>query len=398
MATGHFRSYMEHYFAPHPSRQVKELFASTAILNFATGTVMLFEPIYLRTIGFSVVQILLFYAALYVVYFFLLPLGGKICRRHGYEHTILFSSPFLIVWYLSFFAIPYHPAFIGVAILSLAIQKILYWPGYHANFATWSVKAEEGREVSNMAALAGLAAVLAPAFGGFLIVTAGYKALFIVVSVLILLSNVPLLKTPELYMPQPFAYAPAMRRLFAKANRSRLAAYMGFGEELLALVAWPLFLALMVPDAARLGAIVSFAMLANIAATLYVGRVSDDGGKTAVLRSGTVYTAASWLVRAFVTGGFGVFLIDSFYRIAKNMVNVPLLTMVYDDAKDGEVMDGVVLFEMALSLGKILAAILAAGALWLWPDAWIAVFAIGAGFTLLFAALRGREDVSRKTT
>ncbi|HTK04015.1 MAG TPA: MFS transporter [Candidatus Eisenbacteria bacterium] len=391
MPSGHLRGYIEHYFAPHPSRQMKELFLSTALLNFATGAVMLFEPIYLHSIGFSAVQVLLFYAALYVVYFLLLPLGGKICRRHGYEHTILFSSPFLIIWYLSFFAIPTHPAFVAVAILSLAIQKILYWPGYHANFATWSTGNEGGREVSNMAAIAGLAATFAPAFGGLLIRAAGYKALFIGVSVVILLSNVPLLKTPELYMPQPFPYVPAVKRVFKKENRRKLIGFMGFGEELIALVAWPLFLAIMVPDAALLGAIISFAMLANVAATLYVGRVSDDGNKMAVLRSGTLYTAASWLVRIFVTGGFGAFLIDSFYRISKNMVNVPLLSSLYDGAKRGQVMDDVVLFEMALSLGKILAAVIAAAFLWLWHDSWWAVFGMAACFSLLFAALKDPE-------
>ncbi|HTM69023.1 MAG TPA: MFS transporter [Candidatus Binatia bacterium] len=388
MPSGHLRNVIEHYFAPHPSQQMKELFLSSALLNFATGAVMLFEPIYLHSVGLSIVQVLLFYAALYVVYFLLLPLGGKICRRHGYEHTILFSSPFLIVWYLAFFAIPMHPAFIAVAILSLAIQKILYWPGYHANFATWSDGKEGGREVSTMAAVAGLAATFAPAFGGLLIRAAGYQALFIGVSVLILLSNVPLLRTPELYMPQPFAYVPAMRRIARKENRRKVIGFMGFGEELLALVAWPLFLAIMVPDAALLGAIISFAMLANVAATLYVGRVSDDGDKTAVLRSGTLYTSASWLVRILVSGGFGAFLIDSFYRISKNMVNVPLLAGLYDGAKRGEVMDDVVLFEMSLSLGKIAAALLAALLLWLWHDSWWAVFVLGACFTLLFSALK----------
>ena len=392
MPSGHLRGYIEHYFAPHPTKEMKELFLSTAILNFATGAVMLFEPIYLRSIGFSVVQVLLFYAALYVVYFLLLPLGGKICRRHGYEHTILFSSPFLIAWYLSFFAIPMHPGFVVLAVLSLAIQKILYWPGYHANFATWSGGGGGGgREVSTMAAVAGLAATFAPAFGGLLIRAAGYKALFIGVSVLILLSNIPLLRTPELYMPQPFPYAPAMRRIADRRNRRKVLGFMGFGEELLALVAWPLFLAIMVPDSALLGAIISFAMLANVAATLYVGRVSDDGNRTAVLRSGTLYTAASWVVRILVSGGFGAFLIDSFYRISKNMVNVPLLATLYQGAKQGQVMDDVVLFEMSLSLGKIAAALLAALLLTLWHDSWWAVFVLGACFALLFSALREPE-------
>lgn len=391
MPSGHLRGYIEHYFAPHPSKQMRELFLSSAILNFATGAVMLFEPIYLHSVGLSVPQVLLFYAALYVVYFLLLPLGGRICRRHGYEHTILFSSPFLIVWYLAFFAIPTHPAFIAVAIVALAIQKILYWPGYHANFATWSDGVEGGREVSTMAAVAGLAATFAPAFGGLLIRAAGYKALFLGVSVLILLSNVPLLRTPELYMPQPFPYGQAMRRVARKENRRKVLGFMGFGEELLALVVWPLFLAIMVPDAALLGAIISFAMLANVAATLYVGRVSDDGNRTAVLRSGTLYTAAAWLVRILVSGGFGAFLIDSFYRISKNMVNVPLLATMYQGAKEGQVMDDVVLFEMSLSLGKVAAALIAAALLWAWHDSWWAVFVLGACFTLLFSTLREPE-------
>lgn len=397
MATGHLRSYVEHYFAPHPSRQLKELLASRAILDFATGAVMIFEPIYLFSNGFTVPQILLFYAALYAVYFVLLPLGGKICRRHGYEHTILFSSPFLIVWFIALFLIPRHPAFIPVAILALAIQKILYWPGYHANFATWSDEKAEGREISTMSAIGGLAAIAAPAVGGLVVATLGYKALFAGVAVLILLSNIPLLRTPELYMPQPFPYAPAMRRLFAKANRRPLLAFIGFGEELIALTLWPIYLALMVPGAAAVGAVTSFAMLANVLATLYVGRVSDDGDRVAVLRSGSLYTAASWLVRIFAVGGFGAFLVDAFYRVSKNMVNVPLLATLYGDAKNGQVMDAIVFFEMALSLGKIAAALLGAAAFTLIPGTWAPIFVIAAVFTLFFAAVRRDEKPSYGT-
>ncbi len=391
MPSGHFRSYIEHYFAPHPSRQVRELFMSRAMLDFATGSVMLFEPIYLHAVGFSIPQVLLFYGVLYVLYFLLLPLGGKICRRHGYEHTILFSSPFLIIYYLSFFAIPQSRIFIPVAIVALALQKILYWPGYHANFATWSDKVEQGREVSTMAVLAGLAATLAPAFGGVVIATWGFRAMFVIASVLILLSNVPLLRTPELYMPQAFSYAAAMRRIAAPEQRRKLVAFMGFGEELFALVAWPIFIAMVIPDYGSLGAVVSVAMLANVAATLYVGRVADDGGKGPVLRSGVLYTAASWAARVLVTGGFGVFLMDSFYRVAKNMVNVPLLALLYDDARGGQVMDEVVFFEMALSLGKIAAAFAGAAIFAFLPMPWTIVFFLAAGFTALFAVMPARS-------
>lgn len=393
MPTGHLRSYVEHYFAPHPSQQVRELFMSRAILDFATGSVMIFEPIYLWSLGYSMSWILLFYGAVYVLYFFALPIGGMICRRHGFERTILLSSPFLIVWYLAFFAIPLHPAFAPLAIVSLVIQKILYWPGYHANFATWSEKKEGGREVSNMAVFGGMAAILAPAFGGFLISVGGFRALFIAASVLILASNVPLLRTPELFMPQRFSYAGAFRRLARPEHRRSLFAFIGFGEELIALVAWPLFIAAAVSGYAVIGLVVSLAMFVNVLATLYIGRISDDGAKVPVLRSGVIYTTASWLVRPLVAGSLGVFLIDSFYRVSKNMVNVPLVALLYGGAKSGNtVMEDVVFFEMALSIGKALAAGGAAVLLLAWPGSWTPVFLLAAAFTVLYAFFRERRE------
>ena len=384
---GHIRHYIEHYFAPHPSQEVKELFVASGMLSFATGSVSLFEPIYLHSIGFSVPQILLFNAALYVLYFFLLPLGGRICRRHGYEHTMLFSSPFLVLWYISLYAIPWNNAFIGIALLSLVMQKILYWPGYHANFATWSSKQERGREVSNMAAVVGLASILAPTFGGFIVVFFGFKVLLLIVAALILLSNVPLLRTPELYVPQEFKYFSALIRPFKKSARRRTLAFLGFGEELITLVVWPIFMITIIANFASLGMIVSLAMFINVLVILYVGRMSDEGERSGVLRSGVLYSVASWVLRPIVSGAPGVFLMDTFYRISKNMLNVPLLSTIYDDAREGVVMETVIHFEMALALGKIIAATSAAMILWKFPNAWPTVFVLAGAFTALYALM-----------
>ena len=392
MPTGHFRHYLEHYLAPHPSQEVRELFISTAILDFATSAVMIFEPIYLYTLKFTLEQILLFYIAIYVFYFLLLPIGGRICRSHGYEHTILFSSPFLILYYVSFFAISYSHFFIIAAVAALVIQKILYWPSYHSNFATWSDQAEGGREVSNMSALAAFASALAPVVGGLIIAVAGFRTLFAAVAVLILASNIPMLRTPEFFVPKPFSYGAALKRLGKKENRRSFLACLGFGEELIALVLWPIFIALIIPNLFSLGAIISLSMLANVLVTLYVGSLCDDGGKLPVLRSGAVYTAGSWLARLLVGGGLGIFLIDSFYRVAKNMIGVPLTALFYDDARRGAATETVVFFEMSLALGKILAAVLAIVIFRLFPGFWGGIFILAGIFTVFYAAMRDGSE------
>jgi MFS family permease len=391
----YLRRFLQRYLALGAAKEVREIYFSRAILDFAVAAVAIFEPIYLYQVGFSIPQILLFFGAVYLVYIFLLPLGACICRRHGYEHTMLFSSPFLVLYYLSFLAIPQHPAWMVAAVLALAIQKVLYWPSFHADFATYSKLSEEGREVSNMGAVTVGVGVVAPALGGLLAATFGFSALFVVVSLLILASNIPMLRTPEAYEPRRFSYFDAWRRLFARRNRRRLWTLAGFGGEFVAMFAWPLYIVIAVPSVVTVGVIIAAANLVNTVVLLYVGRVVDEDGigKPTVVRRGAVYMTLAWLVRPFMVGSLGIFLIDAFYRFANSTMAVPLVAQIYEEAKlssDG-VMEEIVFMEMGLGLAKASAAALFAALLWLWPGAWTAVFVLTAAFTALFATIRDRR-------
>lgn len=363
------------------------MFISSAILEVAVGMVSLFVPIYLYTIGFGLVRIALYYAAIYALCLLLLPFGGMICRRHGYEHSILYSSPFLIIYFLALFAIPYHPFFAVVSIVAIAIRHVLYWPGYHANFATWSGDGERGKEVSNHTAINAVMAALAPAIGGLIVNFFGFAPMFILVVVLVFLSNVPLFRSPEHFEPREFSYGKAFRSLVDKANRPTFLAFLGFGEDLVFLVFWPLFIAFVIKDAFSIGAIVSLSMLANILVTLYVGKWSDDGKSTSLLKNGAIFAAGSWVVRPLIATGLGIFFVDSFYRIARNMVGVPLIKLSYERARQVGVMNTVVFFEMALALGKLLAALIAAAAFAWLPMPWLFVFVLAGAMTLLYPAL-----------
>jgi phosphate/sulfate permease len=128
-----------------------------------------------------------------------------------------------------------------------------------------------------------------------------------------------------------------------------------------------------------------------------VGRLSDEGNRAAVLRTGTVYTAASWFVRPIVTGGFGAFLTDLFYRVAKNTMSVPQVSMIYDDARKNHVMRTVVFFEMALSLGKVAAAVLAVAAFTYLKSPWTAVFIMAGLFASLFALQNEPKDTANSS-
>ena len=351
-------SYISSFFARHLRREVKELYFSVAILDLAINMVALFEPIYLwQKADFSLVHILLFYLGVYGVYFFILPLGAKIARGYGFEHSILYSSPFLILYYLALFAIPFSPWFIGAAIIAFAIQKTLYWPGYHADFAVYSNDGDRGREISNLAMVMSFTAVAGPFIGGILVHFFGFPVLFMIAAAAILASNVPLLSTKEIFgQAKNFSYFGAYRRLANRENSRKFFAYLGYGEELIFMVVWPVFIFTIVKNNLSVGSLVAGATLLMMAILLYVGKLTDNGNKRSVLRGGVIVSVVSWIMRIFMATPFGVFAAETITRIGRTTVQVPLTTLTYDRARKGSVMETVIQFEMSLIAGKILTA------------------------------------------
>lgn len=123
-----------HYFHRHLQKQLQELYATVAIMDFALAAVIVFEPIYLWQKGYGVVSIMTYYLVVYGLYFFLAPLGGSIVARFGPARSISMSTVFLAAYYGALLLIAVHPMWFWIAPVLFAVQKMLYWPAYHVDF------------------------------------------------------------------------------------------------------------------------------------------------------------------------------------------------------------------------------------------------------------------------
>ncbi len=390
IVNGSFLKTVKAFFATRISRQVRELFLSVMIVNFGVAMVAIFEPIYLYTIGFSINGILYFYLGVYGVYFFTLPLGAKFARKFGYEKGILLGAPFLALYYITLFLIPRSDIFIPVSIIMFVAQKTFYWPGYHADFARFGRNEQRGREISNLAIISSFMYVLGPLIGGVIINFWGFKALFSVATVLFLVSNIPLLSTPEKFKPVSFSYKDSFKRLFWKENRRNFFGFLGFGEELLAMVIWPVFIFVIIGSFVEIGSLVASATFVTATVVLFVGKMVD--GKTeerrSILKVGSIFSSGAWLLRLLVRGALGVFLVDTLSRITKNVIIIPMMAMTYDRASETSVMKTIIFFEQALVVGKILSIILALAILVFYPGSFGAIFILGALMTLLYSLIK----------
>ncbi|MEK7546156.1 MAG: MFS transporter [Patescibacteria group bacterium] len=382
-----FRDVFERFLATHASRQVKGLMSATAVLDFAVSSIALFEPIYLYALGWSLASICAFYLAIYALTFFLLPFGARYVGRLGFQHAMLFSSPFLIVYFLALYAIPRHPAFIGLAVVAFAVQKILYWPAFHAEMARFGRDGERGREVSNMASLASFATILGPTFGGVLIGLYGFPVAFIAASLLILASNIPLISIPEERSKDGFAYLPALKRVFSKERRADLAAMSGFGEEFVVQAIWPIFLFVTLKGFAATGVVVSVSILLTTLTMLFIGRITDLQSRHAVMRTGAIFTSFSWALRPFLIGPLGVLAGDFFYRASRSLLGIPMMAVLYERVSKGPFFERLISLEMSIMLGKALMMAVGVVVAMIWPDAFLPFFVLAAIFSLLYAKL-----------
>ncbi len=375
-------------FLPYKmKRQVKELFASTILVNLALSMVMIFEPIYLYKIGYSLQKIMLFYLITYLIYFLIMPLGGKFARKKGYELGMLLGTILFSLFYIGLFFIEQYPFLFYLVPFILALQKTFYWPAYHADFARFSDDSEEGREIGGLTMAVSLVYIIGPALAGFIILQWGFGALFTFATIIFLASNIPTLITKEEFAIKDFSYKDAYLRLISKKNRKSFIAYLGFGEELIVLVVWPVFISIIITDIFDLGLIITLATLITSIITLYIGRITDSRNKKSILSLGASFYSLAWFIRIFIINQLGVFFVDTLSRLSKNVIAVPLTAITYERAKSRSIMKTVLFFEMSLVVGKLIALLLIYTSLFFITDeifAFKLTFILAGGMSLLY--------------
>src|SRR6187455_384808 len=104
-----------HYFSHQVNREVKEVYWQTLLSNLALSLVFIFEPIYLYTLGYSLIRIMWFYVVVYGAYVILIGFGAKITSRIGYKHSILISNFIYVAYWITLYSIRFNPKLFFVA-------------------------------------------------------------------------------------------------------------------------------------------------------------------------------------------------------------------------------------------------------------------------------------------
>jgi hypothetical protein len=178
-----------------------------------------------------------------------------------------------------------------------AVASTLYWPAYHAYFASIGDAEHRGHQVGAREAVATVIGIVAPLIGAWLIITAGPFWMFGAVATVEALSVLPLLAAPNVMPPRE---APGAWR----AAREGAALFLldGWRQACVYLV-WQV--ALFVSLGSSIGAFggaMAFAALVQAMLTALFGRHIDRGGGRRTALLACVATMALSITQAAVFG------------------------------------------------------------------------------------------------
>lgn len=386
---------MFHYFSKTPGREIEEVYGHSVLNSLALNLVFIFEPIYLYTLGYSLVQIMWFYVYVYAAYLLIISFGAKFASRFGYKHSIFVSNVFYIAYWVLLFSISNNPALFYIAPVFFALQKSFFWPAFDADTALGSAKAQRGRETSVLFSLMQIGVFVGPLLGGFVSEQFGFLVLFITASILMLFSAYPLFLSPDIYSKHEFTLK-ALWQVFRKYPRNFFA-YWGYAEDLMLMSLWPIYMFMIIPDYFNLGLVSTIAAVIGTMLMLYIGRLADHGKKHDLLLNSSIFYGSTWIFRWLAVDLPGVLTFDALTKAGKDFLNVPLVSLTYERAAERDSASSAdghdfaiaysVMYEMGVITTKILTA-LAAILILTYTGNIFLVFALAGVMTMLYGLLK----------
>lgn len=342
------------YFSHRVNREVKEIYWETLLANFALALVFIFEPIYLYSISHSFTHVLWFYVQVYAWYAVLICFGANFASKVGYKHSILVSNIFYIGYWISLYFIQAHAALFFIVPIFFALQKSFFWPAYDADISLFDNKKQIGRETAALMSDQQVAFIIAPLIGGFISSQFGFLPLFVSASILIMLSTIPLFRSPDIFDKHEFQFKNLWQVL--KTHKANFFGYWGFAEDMMTMSLWPILIYLVVDELSGVGILSAIAMLLSSMLMLYIGKRTDGGNKHHMIEVGSIFYGLTWILRFLAQTTPLVLLFDVLTKTFKGVVGVPVAALTFELA-GGKGPDHAIAFavfyEFSLAAGKV---------------------------------------------
>lgn len=339
-----------HYYHLSRLSELKRIYWAHTVKLLASQMTLLFIPIYLYRIHYSLSSIL-FYFLLFSLFWFiiqhpLLRLANRIGGNRSMAlslflqaiHTLMLASLVVIHWPLWFLA------------LIWSIYVALYWPNFRICFTKGLLHKKVGLAVGASAALTTLAYGIAPAVGGAIGTYFGIGVLYVIGALLFVVAALPLLSGQEVMKSEPFNlkeldWRSVKRDLIANAAETLDDSVLG--------TLWPLFIFFLIPSYVGVGVLSSVSVIAGISIALYVGKRQELKG-SAYLKRGSIAVSLANTARLISQSAGQIAGVNFINGLGHALVATPFNSRYYTNAENAPLLPYIYAMMLASAVGNFI--------------------------------------------
>ena len=371
------------------SKDLLYLYSGKLFLDFGANVFGLFLPIFLYQYYYNINIVILYYFLGSLLYFLSLPLGAKLMGEINIKNSIIISTFFRLIFFLTFYKFLDNPhLYFILSLLALTLMRNTFWLPFHTELALLTDKKKRGRQFGIIFSLAAILGTFAPIIAGFILEKWSFAVLAIISLLLSLFSLLFFTKLPENKEEYSWSFKETFKYFFHPFNRRMIIAYMSDGViGIIQILFWPLFIFMILDEQYRaVGLLTGAIVLVGVVLRLFIGNLLDRLNKIKLIKVGIVLNSTAWLLKVGVVSALQIFLASIYHVLALIVLRTSLDTLVYEKTADrGHYIDEyTVIKEMAIHFGKIIALILIAFLLLFFP---LQVSFIIASMAVLFISL-----------
>ena len=330
---------------------LSELYFSVILKSLALSLVGIFIPVYMyKELDFGIDKIIYFFLLWAILFAILTPFVAKLDSRFGLKHVIVASVPFDIIFLGFLVLLKNHDISYVYPAIAYALSGSLFWTGFNIEFAKVSDKINRGRELGSLYSLLILSGIVGPFVGGLILTYLGFTFLFYVFSILLVVSVVPLLMTPDDHEETRFYF----KHIFQKKYLKDTLIFTGLGARIMAVTLfWPLFIYSVLKGYIGIGILVTGSSLLIALFSLYVGKLADTKERKNILKFGALIHSLFWAIRWMASSFYQIFIVELVSGLSFVLADIPFSSMFYDKMAKRNKAEYVTFREIGFSLGKI---------------------------------------------
>ncbi len=328
-----------------------ELYVSVWLKSLAESFITVFVPIYLLTLWFDLKTVILYYMIYFISVAVFMFLWMKLNSRIWIKKTMIIG---IICFILYFFFLHYWWGLASYYVAATVwwVATALYYAAFHVELSKFTDKNEEAAEFSILKIITIMASVIWPLLWAIFITKISFDFLFLLVSILLLISVFPLFLTKVVKIKK---ISFSLKKILKSDTIEKWIVYGIDGIlGVVSWIFWPMFIYLTLKDVFSLGAIVSLTSLIMVVFLFIIWRLTDKHKKK-ILKIWIWTHSISWILRLFFLSPIWIFLNNLYSSLTHLMIELPFSKIIYEKSKKTTDISSYFLYrEISLAVGRVL--------------------------------------------